>query len=177
MFAVQSEVAERVAAGSLAAYGVITDAEIAVAKRKRPENLSAYDFYMLGTEARHRQTKEGVEEGIRLLTRAVEMDPGLARAWVGLAWARGWTARFGADPETARRGREEAARRALELDPSDAEAHAAMTVALGAAGRFSQAEAELDKALSLGPSNTVVLVVSSEWASPFGRAGERSGDG
>ena len=36
-----------------------------------------------------------------------------------------------------------------------------MTVALGAAGKFSQAEAELDKALSLGPSNTIVLVGSA----------------
>jgi hypothetical protein len=79
---VQREMAERVA-NPLTAYGVITDACIACAKRKSPENLEAYDLYLLGTEARHRHTKEGVDEGIRLLTWAVEMDPSLGDAAPG----------------------------------------------------------------------------------------------
>jgi TolB-like protein len=170
VFAVQSEVAERVA-NRLAAYGVFTEAGIAAAKRKRPGNLDAYDLYLLGTEARNRNTKEGVEEALRLLTRAVEIDPTLARAWVGLSWTHGWTEHFGATPVAARRGREEAARRALELDPSDAEAHAAMAIALGLQGKLAQAEAELDKALSLGPGNSVVLVTYIGWASTLGRPG------
>jgi TolB-like protein/class 3 adenylate cyclase len=168
MFAVQGEVAEWVA-NKLAAYGVLTEAGIAVAKRKRPRDLGAYDLYLLGTAARHRNTKEGVEEALRLLTRAVEIDPTLARAWVGLAWTYGWTEHFGADPATARQGREVAARRALELDPMDAEAHAAMAVALGLQGKLAQAEAELDRALSLGPSVSPVLVNYIGWASTLGR--------
>ena len=156
VFAVQSEVAERVA-NKLAAHGVLARAGTAAAKRKRPENLGAYDLYLLGTEARERNTKEGVEEGVRLLTRAVELDPTLARAWVSLSWARGWTAHFGADPATARRGRLEAARRAVELDPGDAEAHAVLAQALGMQGEFAQAEAELAQALSLGPAVHGVL--------------------
>jgi TolB-like protein/class 3 adenylate cyclase len=137
VFAVQSEVAERLA-NKLAANGVLARAETTAVKRKRPENLGAYDLYLLGTEARERNTKEGVEEGVRLLTRAVELDPTLARAWVSLSWARGWTAHFGADVATARRGREEAARRAVELDPDDAEAHAVLAQALGMQGKFAR---------------------------------------
>lgn len=155
VFQAQSEVAERVA-NSLAGHGVISGVGVAAAKRKRPENLAAYDLFLLGTDAMHRNTKEGVEEGIRLLTRAVEMDPGLARAWVELAWARGWTRHFGADAVTARKGREEAARRALALDPMDAEVHALMANVLSTAGKLAQAEAEMDKALRLGPKNTAV---------------------
>ena len=87
IFAVQAEVAERVA-GTLASYGVILAADRAVARRERPENLGTYDLYLMGTEALGSATKEGLDEAIRLLSRAVEIDPGFARAWAALAWAR-----------------------------------------------------------------------------------------
>jgi TolB-like protein/class 3 adenylate cyclase len=74
VFAVQAEVAERVAT-TLAGYGVIADAGRADARRRRPEDLTAYDLYLLGAEAKHRATKEATDEAIRLLTRAVETDP------------------------------------------------------------------------------------------------------
>jgi TolB-like protein/class 3 adenylate cyclase len=169
VFAVQTEMAERVA-NKLGSDGVLADAGSAAAKRKRPESLTAYDLYLLGNAAIFRNTKESIEEGIRLLTRAVELDPNLARAWVSLSLARGWTEHFGGDPEVARKGREEAARRALELDPMDADAHSVMAAAYAWRGEFALAEAEMDKALSLNPSSLGVLRGYISWASSFGEA-------
>jgi Tfp pilus assembly protein PilF len=95
------------------------------------------------------------------------MDP-------GLLGPRNWTWHFGADKETARQEREEAARRAIELDPSDAEAHAALADVLGAAGKFAQAEAELEKAPSPRPNVGPVLVSYIDRGQHLGPAGERA---
>ena len=65
VFAVQAELAEKVAS-HLGGYGRIAEAKQAAARRKPPGNLTAYDFYMLGVEAKHRMTPEGRAEAIRL---------------------------------------------------------------------------------------------------------------
>jgi hypothetical protein len=56
-------------------------------KSKRPRDLTAYDLYLLGMEAKHRETREGMEEGVALLKRSLVIDPSFARAWTGLFWA------------------------------------------------------------------------------------------
>jgi tetratricopeptide (TPR) repeat protein len=171
VFAVQAEVAEQVAT-TLAGYGVIADVGRAAAKRRLPEDLTAYDLYLLGAEAKHRATRESTDDAIRLFARAVEVDPNLARAWVGLAWARAQAEGFGADPAVARQGQAEAGRRALELDPTDAEAHAVMAEVHGARGEFALGAAEYARAFGLNPSSAQILMLYTGWASSFGQAEE-----
>ena len=43
--------------------------------------ICGYDCYLLGVEACHKLTPASNREAIRLQSRAVELDPGLARAW------------------------------------------------------------------------------------------------
>ncbi len=58
----------RAVAGKLGGYtGSIQAASLDVAKRKRPENLGAYDLYLLGVAAKHKMTAAGATEAIRLL--------------------------------------------------------------------------------------------------------------
>jgi TolB-like protein/class 3 adenylate cyclase len=94
VFAVQTELAESVA-NRIGGHGLVEAAGRETAKRKRPENLTAYDLYLLGIEAKHRLTEESLQEAVRLFQRALELDPQLARAWTGLAWAYVLTANFG----------------------------------------------------------------------------------
>jgi TolB-like protein len=68
LFAVQAEVAERIAS-SLGGYGLIAEAERTAARRKPPENLTAYELYLLGVEATHKLTEKSLQEAIRLLRR------------------------------------------------------------------------------------------------------------
>ncbi|WP_046868391.1 adenylate/guanylate cyclase domain-containing protein [Microvirga massiliensis] len=169
VFAVQTEVAEKVAAQLGGYTGSILAAGQDTAKRKRPENLSAYELYLLGVEAKHRETRESVEEAIRLLKRSLEIDPKFARAWTALAWSytvlKGWVD----DTLDMRRTRLGAARRAVELDPQDAEAHAALGSMLGQGGDLAEAEAELDQAVSLNPNSADILTFYADWASAFGK--------
>jgi TolB-like protein/class 3 adenylate cyclase/Tfp pilus assembly protein PilF len=168
IFAVQTEVAEQVASRLTAASGAITEAERAVSRRARPEDLKAYDLYKLGQEALDRFTKQNTEDAIRLLRQAVERDPKLARAWVSLASAHDLAVHFGADVGTARAAAMQAIQRALELDPLDASAHAAFGHILGMAGDLARAEAEFETALRLNPSDAGILTNYAGWASTFG---------
>ena len=134
----------------------------------RPRTSTAYEFYLLGTEKLEQITEADVAESVKLLTRAVELDPQLARAWVELYHAHVLLASFGTEPEKNRALSAEAAERAVQLDPSDAEAHAVYAMSLADSGDFGKAKAEFDVALRLGPNQFEILTFYIGWASTFG---------
>src|SRR5262249_44681856 len=51
-------------------------AEIALATRRRPEDLTAYDCWLRALQQYSLSTREGLAEAIRLARRALELDPG-----------------------------------------------------------------------------------------------------
>jgi adenylate cyclase len=53
----------------------LLQAEIAVAAARRPENLTAYDFFLRAMPEFYLATREGVAETIRLAQRSLELDP------------------------------------------------------------------------------------------------------
>ncbi|MER8441349.1 tetratricopeptide repeat protein [Mesorhizobium sp. M1312] len=168
VFAVQTEISEQVTNRLGGGAGLIQEAGRIAAKRKRPDNLNAYEYYLLGTEKLEQITVEGLEEAIKLLTRAVELDPGLARAWVELYHSHSILASFGVNPESERKAAIEAAERAVKLDPSDAEAHAVLGMSFGERGDLARAKAELDTALRMAPGSAEILIFYASWASTFG---------
>src|SRR5262249_10847948 len=54
----------------------IIQTEIALSTRRRPENLTAYDFCLRAIQQFSLSTREGLAEAIRLACRALELDPG-----------------------------------------------------------------------------------------------------
>ncbi|MGO4839445.1 adenylate/guanylate cyclase domain-containing protein, partial [Rhizobiaceae sp. 2RAB30] len=84
LFAIQTEISEQLSNRLGGGAGLIQEAGRVSAHRRPPENLGAYELYLLGTERLERVTQADAEEALRLLNRAVELDPGLARAWVEL---------------------------------------------------------------------------------------------
>ncbi len=167
VFAVQTEIAEQVTNRLGGGVGLIQQAGRAAAKRKRPENLNAYDYYLLGTEKIEKLTAADEEEAVHLLNRAIELDPGLARAWVELFHAHNLLAVFGVNPESERKDAAEAAERAVLLDPSDAEAHAVLGMSLSDRGDKNRAKVEMDTALSLAPGSAEILTFYAGYASGF----------
>ncbi|TGP27330.1 MULTISPECIES: adenylate/guanylate cyclase domain-containing protein [unclassified Mesorhizobium] len=168
VFAVQTEIAEQVSNRLGGGVGLIQTAGRAAAKRKRPENLNAYDYYLLGTEKIEEITIADEEEAIALLNRAVELDPGLARAWVELYHAHGILAGFGINPESEIKAAADVAERAVRLDPSDAEAHAVFGMSLSHKGDNARAKVELDTALRLAPGSSEILTFYTGYAARFG---------
>src|SRR6185312_8563849 len=167
VFAVQTEIAEQVTNRLGGGVGLIQAAGRAAAKRKRPENLNAYDYYLLGTEKIEKITKEDEEEAIALLNRAVELDPGLARAWVELYHAHVILAGFGINPDSEIKAAADVAEHAVRLDPSDAEAHAVFGMSLSDMGDIARAKTEMDTALRLAPGSAEILTFYTGYAARF----------
>ena len=84
LFAVQNDVTQRIAATLVGYEGAVAEAERSLLRRKSPANLSAFDTYLLAMEAKHRVTKESLIEAEGLFRKALQLDPQLARAYVGL---------------------------------------------------------------------------------------------
>ena len=177
VFAVQADLSENVV-NRVAGFGAIDRAKRFEARRKRPEDLDAYETYLLGTEALSLFTAEGAALALRLLEDAVSRDPRLARAWTAMTWANFQSARGADDPRPFLKDALAAGERAVEADPSDAYAHAALGEALGANGEMQQAELEYDKALELNPGSADILTFYSGWAMSFGKpeAGAEAAD-
>ena len=169
LFAVQSEIAETIANRLGGGAGIVQEAGRIAAHRKAPASLDAYDLYLLGSERLEKLTRRDVEAALGLLERAVALDPGLARAWVEISHGRRYLAvDQEIDPVTNWQAAVWAAERAVQLDPSDAEAHAAMGFIFGDENDFVRAKAAFDRALTLAPSSTDILTQYVGWASTFG---------
>jgi len=93
--------------------------------------------------------------------KALNLDPNLAHAYTALAGVS-----FYADRDWA--GAEKEYRRALELNPSDAEAHRMYSVYLSALGRGEEALAEVHRAQELDPRSTLPDITAG-WAFYFAR--------
>src|SRR5215475_2974303 len=83
VFALQDEVTVAVVS---AIQPKLLQTEIAIAARRRPENLTAYDFYLRALQQDYLTTREGLAEAIKLARRALELDPrfGSAAALAGV---------------------------------------------------------------------------------------------
>jgi TolB-like protein/DNA-binding SARP family transcriptional activator len=126
VFAVQSDVAEQVAAA--------LRAELTTAERERIEeiptdNLEAYEFYLRGMEYYRRPNwvAENWRSAQRMWEQAVDLDPSfaLAHAWLSILHSRIYWWRYDFTEERLRLARA-AADRALELDPDLPQGHLAL---------------------------------------------------
>jgi adenylate cyclase len=127
VFALQDEVTVAVVS---AIQPKLLQTEIAIAARRRPENLTAYDFFLRGMQQHSLTTREGLAEAIRLADRALELDPqfGSAAALKGTCHRKNVILGYAVDPEFEREEAVRLLRLALSLDDSDPE-----TLALGSA--------------------------------------------
>jgi adenylate cyclase len=118
VFALQDEVTIAVVS---AIEPKLLQTEIAIATRRRPENLTAYDFYLRALPQFYLATREGLAEATRLAHRALELDPrfGLAAALAGVCHVRNVNNRYAVDPHFERKEAIRLSRLALSLDGDD----------------------------------------------------------
>ena len=164
IFAIQDEVTEKVA-GTLTGWeGAIAEAERAVARRKPPANLQAYDYYLLGIEAKHKETKEDNIRAQELFRKALELDPKFARAYTGLALTYGYEIWLSYTKSRARSLRDwlAAVQKAVALDPYDGEAHMVLGYAYRMLNDYERATHELDRGLELQPNSPDLLMLYVE---------------
>lgn len=144
----------------------------------RPEggtdDIEAYRLYLQAVNAFNVSTKPMLDEAERLLKRAIELDPGYGRAWSRLGWVA-YSKSITSD-KSAIEAYEEArqhAKRALELSPRLADAHALLQVIFVQADKdWARAESAGRQALALDPTNSEVLFSAGWFASAQGRYDE-----
>jgi TolB-like protein/class 3 adenylate cyclase/tetratricopeptide (TPR) repeat protein len=168
VFAVQTEIAEQVIGQFEMLTGPIRNSELIAAKRKRPGNLTAYELNLLGVEKQLSPTRESIAESIGILTKAVEIDPAFAPAWTNLAWGHVSAIDYGGDWEASIQPAMQAAERAVELDPNDADAHSVLGHVFAMKGEFDRAKPEFETSLRLNPGSFSILIAYVGWASTFG---------
>jgi len=165
IFAVQSDVAKRVVRALEVQLGV--DDERALEKIPT-ENPEAHRLYLLGRYHFYKFTRAGWTNAIHYYEQALQLDPGFALAYCGLADTYGWAGGQTLAGREAWPKEIEFAQKALELDPNLAEAHLAMGTALFCVLDPHGSEKELDRAVKLNP-NLALLYDQYGWT--FGQMG------
>jgi TolB-like protein/Flp pilus assembly protein TadD len=153
VFALQDEVTVAVVS---AIQPKLLQTEIALATRRRPENLTAYEFYLRAMPQYYLSTREGNAEAMRLAHRALELDPrfGLVAALAGLCHMNNVTLGYAIHPQLDRQEAVRLFRLALSVDDSDPDtlAMAAMISAFMVGDCESEIEMA-DRAVALNPNS------------------------
>jgi TolB-like protein len=121
-------------------------------------NPEAYQLYLKGRYFSNQTTAEGLKKSIEYFQQAIEKDPGYAMAYVGLADSYNWLGgglNYVSPSETLPKAKA-AAMKALELDKTLGEAHAALAYAEWFYDwDWSNAQREFKAAIELNPSSAI----------------------
>jgi TolB-like protein len=139
----------------------LRQAEVERARRKRPENLDAYDLYLRALPHAWAWAPEEQEKSVELLEAALEIDPHYVAAHGLLAWS--YSAFVVLDPSDSRRDKSvQHARAVLGPNTDDSLALAFASFALALFERdYDAALSAVDRALSLTPNSPTVLAYSA----------------
>jgi len=130
--------------------------ETAIAARRRPENLTAYDCYLRAMQQYYPATREGNAEAIRLAHRALELDPqfGSVAALAGVCHMQNVLWGYAIDPQFDRKEAIRLSRLALSIDDDDPDILA--WACLASAFMVADCESEIemvDRAIVLNPNS------------------------
>jgi tetratricopeptide (TPR) repeat protein len=117
-------------------------------------NPEAYALYLQATAIFNRRDGRRFPDGIAEMEQALRLDPGFARGWSRLATLWGLIPTYQAtDPQSALAAADQAAHRAIELDPSLAEPQAVLGLVSNSRRRFLEADAAYRRALEIDPDD------------------------
>jgi TolB-like protein/Flp pilus assembly protein TadD len=166
VLALQDQVASAIADGIRIQ---LSPQERTILSNARPVDPAAYDAYLRG-----RREYDDEQKSVLFFQQAIQKQPNYAAAYAGLASSYTYLdyAGTGRTEATFPKARD-AAKKALELDDSLGEAHAALGwVDLRFAWNFPEAERELKRAIELNPSDTEAHHFMSHYYAAVGRLPE-----
>jgi len=150
IFAVESDIAKTIAETLQARLSGSEKSLIAKTPTVNPE---AYELYLKGRFFWNKRTGDDLRKSIGYLKQAIAKDPGYALAYAALADSYG-ILRFygGASPDESIVPAAAAAKKALELDDSLAEAHASLGLIATEELELHRGVSELERAVQLNPN-------------------------
>ena len=150
VFAIQTEVAQNV---TDALKTQMLGEEREHIKKKPTEDISAYTFYLKGRYYWNERSRDALEKAIKYFEEAIRIDAGFALAYSGLTDSYIVLVGHGyLPPSEGYPKAKEAARKALELDETLAEAHTSLGSILSHEWDWAGAEREFTKALKANPN-------------------------
>jgi adenylate cyclase len=156
IFALQDEVTVAVVS---AVQPKLLQTEIAMATRRRPENLTAYDLYLRAMQQFYLTSREGLAEAIRLADHALVLDPrfGLSAILAAVCHMQRAIHGYAVDPEFDRKEAVRLFRLALSVDDGDADTLAYAAIISAYMVGDSDSEIEMaDRAVALNPNSYLV---------------------
>jgi TolB-like protein/Flp pilus assembly protein TadD len=150
IFAVESEIAKAVAENLQAKLNGRAEKVLAA----RPtENPQAHELYLKGRYFWNKRTTQNLEKAIGFFQQAIDLDPNYALAYAGLGDAHSIVPIYaGTPPKDDVPKALAAARKAVEIDDSLAEAHTSLANALVMNLPLATAEPEFRRAIELNPN-------------------------
>ena len=170
IFAIQDEVTASIVS---TLPGRVAAAAHERVQRKPPENLAAYECLLAGKLLHHRSTRADNAEALRLIERAIALDPGYAHAhaWkacvLGQSFVNGWCA----DADATVRASTGEVTLALSLDENDSDVHRVLAaINLSLNRDHDKALYHQERALALNSNDDLIVVQQGEVLTWIGQA-------
>ncbi|MGH7645869.1 MAG: protein kinase domain-containing protein [Gemmatimonadales bacterium] len=149
VFAIQDEIAGNIVR---ALRVVLTEDEKRAIEMAPTANVQAYDYYLRGRQFFHQFRRQGIQFARRMFERAIEIDPKYVLAYAGVADCCCFLYMYWDGSKANSEGAGTASRKALELGPDMAEAHASRGLALSLSRQYDEAQREFETAIRLNPN-------------------------
>jgi TolB-like protein/Tfp pilus assembly protein PilF len=176
IFAVEDSISEQVAN---ALTLKLTGEQRKMLGKRYTENSDAYELYLKGRYHWNKRTAEGLEKSIQCLNQAIDIDPGYALAYAGLADSYtllgdvGFTA---IRPKEAFSKGKQAARKALEIDDTLAEARASLAHIHMHCYEWIEARDAFERTIELNPNYAYARQLRAFYFAFQGRMQEASAE-
>src|ERR1041385_1413744 len=184
VFAVQTELAQTIVEQLRGRFGGADpgakekiQAEVQAAEKGGTKNVEAHESYLQGRFFENRHSEKGAREALTAYQHAVELDPGFARAWAGVARTHTWMAGFATqggqkafDAHLA--SARDALARALAIEPELPDAlYARAWIETNFEFNWSAATQTVSKAMALAPADANVLIAAANLETALGNDG------
>lgn len=148
VFAIQDEIAE----------SIVDALEVTLSPKERraiqnvaTRDVEAYDYYLRGRKYFYQLNRKSFEFAREMYSKAIEIDPSYALAYAGIADCCSFLYMYADSSKENQEQADSSSRKALELDPELAEAHASRGLALSISKQYEEAEEQFEYAIQLNP--------------------------
>ena len=158
IFAIQDEISAAIVVALKTELGL----SVNITKRDMSSvSVTAHNEYLQGRFYLENRTEAEVEKALAHFTKAVEIAPEYALAWVGIAWANNYLGEssYGNLPAAMSYARAKPAiEKAMQLDPSLAEVHGVMGLVESSTYNKEKAITHYKKAIDLNPNYVEAMI-------------------
>jgi len=181
VFAVQTELAQTIVEQLRGRFGGADtgakekiQAEVQAAEKGGTKNVEAHELYLQGRFYENRHSDKSTREALAAYQHAVELDPGFARAWAGVARTHTWIAGFATEGgqktfDAHLASARDAVARSLAIEPDLPDAlYARAWLETNFDFNWSAATQTVSKAMALAPADPNMLIAAANLETSLG---------